>query len=736
MRKFVFSLAFGFLIVLCFSTSNLSSLQANQSFGEKIEALSTATNERIQGVPALIAQVTRETSALFVHSVTGSGVKFGRRNQLNSDLERVRANVETIIGPLQKLRVDGDGRSEATLGFINPQREQLNSPLVAVGRSDLVSFYYYKHRNCDVSGEFVIGWSTREIVDSDVPICEDINHSPGIIGPGAQSVSNPVFLTAQHNRNKSNQPLDYQRYIDATAPVHLHYYCSAVDYTDGSWGVALSERPMIPTTLDNRSVAIAVQETASNTCRKAIQTCEERGGQECSVINEDHWKTEVPDNRPELKDLNLFLNCDNNDEHYRSSGIAYADVSQSLLELEAEALSAQSTSCSFSAKYFYELLISPISDERTLIHTSITDEGYVIDELVGSIKILPAGDPETTEAIELNAGDRFFFDYLVNSAEKQPKESIPNSERQEAANHPLVKTFLDTAKWPDELAPEIQAYNRELQEQFIPPVSAELLNVSLNDRQYQLWKATVNLSNSDLAFSLVRDCDVTGESSFSQFSQDQRAALVMGGIFGGQDRCDPTNFPLYSEGRLVDGSPQDWTQGTVFSIRPSTENSDDTSVMTADIQTYNARGSYSWSSNEPDWGTYLFAVTSGPRLLANGQVVYSSQAASDQGHSDRNVVDERSRTQRAALCLSRDKKEFYYTMLQDPPDLGLREFSNVIQSSDVGCWDAVNLDGGAGPALAVDRDVKNAPGRQQPYFMVVYYAEDAPPLTRNAWSLD
>ncbi|NEP16838.1 MAG: phosphodiester glycosidase family protein [Leptolyngbya sp. SIO4C1] len=404
---------------------------------------------------------------------------------------------------------------------------------------------------------------------------------------------------------------------------------------------------------------------------------------------------------------------------------------QSLEEFEEKASSDQATSCVFSVRYFYELLISPLNDERTLIHMGLTDEGYVVDDLIGSVRITLPGNPATAESIELNAGDRFFFDYLIDSFEKQPKEAIPNSERQRAANYPIVKTFLDTNKWPPGLESEIEAYRRELQQQFLPPVSAEQVNLAANGRNYQLWKASVSLSNPNVAFSLVRDCTVNGENSFRRFAESQQAALVMGGIFSRQNRCDPTTFPLYSEGVLVEGSAQDWTKGTVFSIRSS----DQEAGLIADMQTYNAGEAYSWSSSQPDWSNYLFAVTSGPRLLADGQVVYSRQAARDQGHGDRFIINETEETRRAALCLSSDKKQFHYVLLQEPAALNLAEFSNVLRSSDVGCWDAVNLDGGGGPALAVDGDVKHPPGREQPYLIVVYYAESAPSRTRSVWGL-
>lgn len=664
---------------------------------------------------------TSSDDGLDVYLVDGD-VRHGNQNTNNANLTTTQRGARII--KTQRLRIAGNRISEATLRFfVNGTLR--NSPLIAVGRSNLISQYFYRRSSCEGAGEFTIGWSAVGAESE----CKNFNYRPSgsdpeYLGPGIRS--RHKIKRQMKRRNKNNEfKIDFQNYIDAAAGASLHYYSSAVDPITGYWGVALSEKPMSGNPVEGRSVAEESQRLISETRRKAIEICGEQGGEACEIVREDHWRSNVPDNLPELKQTNLWLRCRNRD-YYKISGVEVEQMSQSLAELETEASADQS--CTFSVRAFYDLIISPLDNERTLVHTGITEQGYVIDALVGSVRITLPGDPEITEAIDLRTGDRFFFDSLLDSFEKQPKESIPNSERQDAASYPIVKTFLDKSKWPTELGPEIEAYQNALQEQFLPPISSESLNVTVNGKDYQLWKAAVNLANSNTAFSLVRDCNVTGESSFRNFAQEQRAALVMGGIFSRQNRCEPTNFPLYSEGRLVSGSAQDWTQGTVFSI-----SAEPGGGLTSDMRTYNAKGAYPWSSNEPQWGNYLFAVTSGPRLVANGQVVYSRQAARDQGHGDRFVIDESSRTRRAALCLSRDKKTFYYVLPQTPDALDLREFSNVLRDSSVGCWDAVNLDGGAGPALAVDGDVKLPPGRQQPYLMVVYYTENAPSQVRNAW---
>ena len=664
-------------------------------------------------------QVSKSDDGLNVNEL-GGDVRHGSQNTNNVNLTTTQKGTRII--KTQRLRIAGDRTSEATLSFfINGVLH--SSPLIAVGRSNLISQYFYRRSSCEGAGEFTIGWSAIGAADE----CKSFNYRPSrpeYFGPGERSRQQTKWQIK--HRDKDNKfKVDFQNYIDAAAGASLHYYSSAVDPITGYWGVALSEKPMSGNPVEGRSVAEESQRLISETRRKAIEICGEQGGEACEIVREDHWRSNVPDNLPELKQTNLWLRCRNRD-YYKISGVEVEQMRQSLAELETEASADQS--CALSVRAFYDLIISPLDDERTLIHTGITEQGYVIDALVGSARITLPSDPEITESIDLNAGDRFFFDSLLDSFEKQPKGSIPNSERQDAASYPIVKTFLDKDKWPAELGPEIEAYQSALQEQFLPPISSESLNVTVNGKDYQLWKAAVNLENPNTVFSLVRDCGVTGESSFRNFAQGQNTALVMGGIFSRQNRCDPTNFPLYSEGRLVSGSAQDWTQGTVFSISARSGGG-----VTADMQTYNAKGAYPWSSNEPQWGDYLFAVTSGPRLVANGQATYSRQAARDQGHGDRFVIDESSRTRRAALCLSRDKKSFYYVLSQTPDALDLREFSNVLRDSSVGCWDAVNLDGGAGPALAVDGDVKLPPGRQQPYLMVVYYIEDAPSQVRNAW---
>ncbi|MEM9905112.1 MAG: phosphodiester glycosidase family protein [Cyanobacteria bacterium P01_D01_bin.44] len=683
----------------------------------------------------IIANAITRTSGLWVHSLDGDDVRHGRRGVTNRD-NLSTTEIKTTLGPRQQLRIGGDGESEATLGFLDINDTFSTDYLVAAGRSFVVSHYYYSPSQCRTSGEFVIGWTEGRPLDPDAPVssldnrqCPDISHRPGLIGPAAQSRKTPENYVSLNLKSDSRR--SFQNYIDAAAPVHLHYYCSAVEDDGEGWGIAFSGRPMSPTLAEANSEE-SISNTIRVTCQKAIETCEERSEESCSVANDDPWRIDAA--TPEFQRVKLVLQCQN-EQYLQASGITPDEINESYASLEKEAVDNEDKACIFSIRYFYEILISPLNDERTLIHTTLTDEGYAIHDLIGSVDITVSDTSETTTTITLKAGDRFLFDYLLDSVQKQPKETIPDSERNAAANHPLVKTFLDVNKWPASFEPEITAYQEALQEQFlpsVPPVSAELVTVTVRGVDYQVWKATVNLSEPNVAFSLVRDCSVDGAASLTRFAQEQKAALVMGGIYGGQNRCDPLNYPLYSEGQLQAGSPQRWTQGTVLGMRSVPLESG----IVAEMQTFNADDAYTWSSDQATWDQYLFAVTSGPRLLANGQVVYSEQAARAQGHNDPNVTNPVSRTRRAALCLSRDKQQFHYVMSQQPPNLNLVELSEILQSSPVDCWDAVNLDGGAGPALAVQGDVKSPPGgRPQPYLMVVYDAENVPSATGAAWNL-
>jgi len=737
-RTFILFVLSSLICVLFLGSFNL--YQAKSVSSGLLSDASYRDSEDLTLTDTRIANAAIRTSGLWVHSFSGSDVRHGPRGITNrNNLSPIPPIEEkkTILGSRQQLRIGGDRVSEATLGFLDINDTFLTDHLVAAGRSSVISHYYYSPSQCRTSGEFVIGWTESRPLDPDAPIgslpgrqCPDIRHSPGLIGPGAQSRKTPEnYVVSLNLKNDSRR--SPQNIIDAAAPVHLNYYCSAVEDSGDGWGTAFSNRPMSPRS-DESSVEVSIRNTINATCQKAIETCEESSDGSCSVVNEDPWRVDAAN--PQFQRVRLILQCRNN-EYQQASGITSDEINAAYALLEEEADDNQDNACIFSIRYFYEVVISPLNNERTLIHTTLTDEGYAIHDLIGSVDITVSETPETTTTITLNAGDRFLYDYLLDSVQKQPKEAIPASERTAAGNHPLVKTFLDVKKWPTSFEPEIMAYQVALQEQFlpaVPPVSAELVTVNVRGVDYQVWKATVNLSDPNVAFSLVRDCSVNSAASFGRFAQEQKAALVMGGIFGGQNRCDPLNYPLYSEGRLQPGgSPQPWTQGTILGMRPAPAGGG----IFADMQTFNAKGPYAWSSDQATWDGYVFAVTSGPRLLADGQVVYGEQAARDQGHGDPNVTNPASRTRRAALCLSRDKQQFHYVMSQQPSDLNLVELSEILQSSPVDCWDAVNLDGGAGPALAVQGDIKNPPGRSQPYLIVVYDAENAPSGTRAAWNL-
>jgi hypothetical protein len=636
-------------------------------------------------------------------------VRAGNRSALLRNLARVNQGTEAGVG--EKIWIQQGETNGANLGFVSNRPEI--SPIVSAGYSgDTSSSYYFAPNLCRTEGSFVIGWSTPSVRLGDRGTCSEVSHRHGErIGPSANNPkqTEPTawsFLSKEDIQLASL--LNPQVVIDSSIPVHLRYYCSAMS-SNGAWGVALSDRPL---SIEIGDVEAQVVSTKARTCENAKAVCLERGGSNCLVLSEDVWR--FTSAYPELQEVDLYLNCANIEiPYYEHSGIGYENVREGLSNLEASALADDAQSCVFSIRYYYEVFIRPSLEERTLISTGVSEDGVVIDDLVGSITIKPSGDPVTTEAVTLNAGDRYVITPSTLGEEGRVQKVIPLEDREAVTKRRSVQAFFDKTKWPEEFASEIDAYWDGVKTQFLPPSPPATVTLK-TVAGIEVWDATIDLTNPDLVFSLVRDCNVRNEAGLRSLATNRKTALIMGGIYSRGSNCDPLNFALISEQQLKAGSRG--TGGTVLGIGKDNQN------LKAEILTTGI-------GESPDWDNYIFAVTAGPRILVAGQPRFSP---AQEGHSESFIREAQQDRRRAAFCLSQNRQILHYVVTQRS-NATLPELSTVLRAADIGCWDGFNLDGGGAPALALGQEVIVPPGREQPYLMVMYTAGNAPSDIRRVW---
>lgn len=220
----------------------------------------------------------------------------------------------------------------------------------------------------------------------------------------------------------------------------------------------------------------------------------------------------------------------------------------------------------------------------------------------------------------------------------------------------------------------------------------------------QYRKVTIHLDSPETVVTLgMTDIQSnTARQPFSTFVQQHNAAIVASGTY-----AVGTNWPLRSAGRFVGGTEQfaRFSTGTVLGLKPGN---------IPEMTTIKTEGT-------PNWDDYEFALTSGPRLLKDGEVIPWQPI--EEGFTDPKVTNTEVALGRTVIGFSEDGTKLYYVSFKQ--NVSLRQAAQVMK--DMGCTDAMNLDGGATQALAHSGEIIVNSSRTQTHALVVFDVEHPAP---------
>lgn len=223
-------------------------------------------------------------------------------------------------------------------------------------------------------------------------------------------------------------------------------------------------------------------------------------------------------------------------------------------------------------------------------------------------------------------------------------------------------------------------------------------------------KVTIHLDSPEtiVALGMANNQSSTARQSFSTFVGQYYAAIVASGTY-----AVGTNWPLKSGGNFVGGTEKfaQYSTGTVLGLRPGN---------VPEMVTIKKEGT-------PHWNNYQFALTSGPRLLKGGQVIPWRPA--EEGFGDPKVTNTETPLGRTAIGFSGDGRKLYYVTFKQ--NVSLRQAAQLMK--DMGCTEAMNLDGGGTQALARNGNVIVNSSRTQTHALVVFDVNrPAPTALKNA----
>ncbi|MEG4632790.1 phosphodiester glycosidase family protein [Microcoleus sp. AR_TQ3_B6] len=247
-----------------------------------------------------------------------------------------------------------------------------------------------------------------------------------------------------------------------------------------------------------------------------------------------------------------------------------------------------------------------------------------------------------------------------------------------------------------------QAKPLQLGRQNVAGASFYLTTIDLADPEIYI---TIGLANNA---AFANNYKVTrGDEPFENMVARYRAAVVANGTFFGKDEQKSVLGNMVAAGKFLKYSRWE-NYGTTLGIKAGNQ----LEMVTARIE------------GKPDWSQHWFSLTCGPRLVKGGKVWLSPLS---EGFKDSHVLGVGSRTA-IGFPASRDKL-FLVTFLDS---LSLAAEAKVMQA--IGCFEAMNLDGGASVALAHQGEILLPAGRNLTNVLVVYDREyPAPAQLKQSW---
>jgi exopolysaccharide biosynthesis protein len=199
-----------------------------------------------------------------------------------------------------------------------------------------------------------------------------------------------------------------------------------------------------------------------------------------------------------------------------------------------------------------------------------------------------------------------------------------------------------------------------------------------------------------------------GDEDFARMVARHRATVVANGTFFAKNAQKTVMGNMVAAGKFLKYSQ--WENfGTTLGLRAGNQ----PEMITARVE------------SKPDWNSHWFSITCGPRLLRQGKVWLNPSV---EGFKDPNVLGNGART---AIGFNADGTKLFLTNFD--VNLTLPKLAEVMKA--IGCYEAMNLDGGASRALAANGKILVPAGRRLTNTIVIYDAKNpAPQALQQEWA--
>jgi hypothetical protein len=378
--------------------------------------LTTCSASLASGLPAWLSVASYKGTVHFK-----DGIK--QPDMITSPQERDGIRLKT---PNQQLQITQN--SEAGFIFRDEVDKKLHDNAITGGSKNSPTEYWYP---CSGKGTFTIAWKAG---NKSKP-CRNFKVSGSTVTEKASLASWENASVAQANKSFLNAQ---QRRIDIDRPIDMEY-CNTVADSGKGWGFGSSVNRIF---------------SGKSPCETALEKCSETSeGSDCSVTSWATWN---------LRERNLIVSrqCDRSTPISRR-GTGTTIATTVLLEFLQEALRSQASSCELNVYRSDEIIISPVNDQLTLVHTDRSEDGaIVVNVIAGTVEIRAATNLQAP--VTVSTGNRRIF-YGNN---RFSQEELLDT--QQVASSPSVQGFLNSENWPRDFTPQLEEYQNAIN-RAIPP---------------------------------------------------------------------------------------------------------------------------------------------------------------------------------------------------------------------------------------------------------------------------
>ncbi|MEB3293094.1 MAG: phosphodiester glycosidase family protein [Synechococcales bacterium] len=198
-----------------------------------------------------------------------------------------------------------------------------------------------------------------------------------------------------------------------------------------------------------------------------------------------------------------------------------------------------------------------------------------------------------------------------------------------------------------------------------------------------------------------------GDEAFVGLVRHHRAALTLSGTFFSMDRQKRVMGNMVAAGQFLKYSPWE-NYGTTLGLRAGNR----PEMTTARVQ------------GKPQWQHHWFSLTAGPRLLWQGKIQINPKR---EGFTDPAVMGV---ALRSAIGFPKSGQTLLHVTFLKP--ISLQQEAQIMR--DLGCYEAMNLDGGTSVAIARGNRILKSAGRELTNVITVYDVNyPAPKDLRLSW---